>query len=88
MSKIFMHACGPRMIENHVGFPCDFHMWRLEHETTRSIMMYWNCPMKWLCSCTAGIRIMETLNTLRLEKTGQHYEDSHLLVPKKVAGAL
>jgi hypothetical protein len=79
----FMHAGGLRMDENHVGSPTDFHMWRLEHETTRS--MYWNCPMKWLCGCTAGIRIMETPNTLRLEKTGRHDEDSHRLVRKKVA---
>ncbi len=52
-------------------------------ETTRS--MYWNCPMKWLCCCSVGIRILETRDTLRLEKTGRHNADSHRLVQKKVA---
>ncbi len=47
--------------------------------------MYWNCPMKWLCGCSAGIRIVETRDTLRLEKTGRHNAVSHLLVQKKVA---
>jgi len=79
----YMHAGDLRMDENHVGSPTDFHMWRLVQETTRS--MYWNCPMKWLCGCAAGIRIVETPNTLRLEKTGRHNADSHRLVQKKVA---
>ena len=79
----FMHAGDLRMEENHVGSPTDFHMWRLVQETTRS--MYWHCPMKWLCGCTAGIRIVGTPNTLRLEKTGRHNADSHRLVQKKVA---
>jgi hypothetical protein len=79
----YMHAGDLRMDENHVGSPTDFHMWRLVQETTRS--MYWNCPMKWLCCCSAGIRIVETRDTLRLEKSGRHNADSHRLVQKKVA---
>ena len=79
----YMHAGDLRMDDNHVGSPTDFHMWRLVQETTRS--MYWNCPMKWFCGCTAGIRIVETPNTLRLEKTRRHNADNHQLVQKKVA---
>ncbi len=79
----YMHAGGLCMDENHVGTPTNFHMLRLVQETTHS--MYWNCPMKWLCGCMTGIGIVETRNTLRLEKTGWHDEDSHLLVQKKVA---
>ncbi len=71
------------MDDNHVGSSTDFHMWRLVQETTRS--MYWNYPIKWLCCCTAGIKIVETRDTLRLEKTGRHNADSHRLVQKKVA---
>ncbi len=78
-----MHAGGLSIDENHVGSPTDFHTWRLVQETTRS--MHWNRPMKLLCSCTAGIRIVETCNTMHLEKTGRHDEDSHRLVQKKVA---
>jgi hypothetical protein len=78
----YMHACVLRMDENHVRSPTDFHMWRLVQETIHS--MYWNCPMKWLCGCTAGTRIVETRNSLRLEKTRRHDEESHQLVQKKV----
>ncbi len=27
----YMHTCGLRMYENHVGSPTDFYMWRLVH---------------------------------------------------------
>ncbi len=82
-SKLEMHAGCLCMDEIHVGSPTDFHMSRLVHESTRS--MYWNYLVKWLCCYPAGIRILKTHNTLRLEKTGWHYEESHRLVQKKAA---
>ena len=78
-----MHTGGLCMDENHVGSPTDFHMWKLVHESTSS--MYWNCPMNWLHGCPAEIRIVETHNSLRLDKTGSHDGDSHRHVRKKAA---
>ena len=77
-----MHTGGLCMDENHVGSPTDFHMWRLVHEST---CMYWNCPINWPCGYPAGIRIVETFNSLRLEKTGWHDGDNHRHVSKKAA---
>ena len=80
----YMRANGLCMDEKHVGSPTDLHhMWRLVHEWRHS--MYWNCPMNWLHGCPAEIRIVETHNSLRLDKTGSHDGDSHRHVRKKAA---
>ena len=76
-----MELSGQRMVPEQDQAPKGMHLWRFKRETKTasniSIREY-ECPLRFVCDCRVGLRTVEGVGYIQLERRGVHHIDSHV----------
>ena len=70
-----------RMVPEQEQAPKGMHLWTLKRETTAAngvTIREFECPLRLVCQCRVGLRIVEGVGYVQLERRGLHHINSHV----------
>ena len=76
-----MELSGQRMVPQQEQAPKGMHLWRFKSETTAAkgvTIREYECPLRFVCDCRVGLRTVEGVGYIQLERHGVHHIDSHV----------
>ena len=80
-AKQLMELSGQRMVPEQEQAPKGMHLWTLKRETTAAhgvTIREFKCPLRFVCQCRVGLRIVEGVGYVQLERRGLHHINSHV----------
>ena len=80
-AKYLMELSGQRMVPEQEEAPKGMHLWTLKRETTDAkgvTIREFECPLRFVCQCRVGLRIVEGVGYVQLERRGLHNINSHV----------
>ena len=80
-AKYLMELSGQRMVPEQEEAPKGMHLWTLKRETTAAngvTIRGFECPLRFVCQCRVGLRIVEGVGYVQLERRGLHHINSHV----------
>ena len=84
-ARDLMHLSGLRLLPEQVLPESNVHLWQLVRQATTAMngaaIRQFACPMRHLCKCKAGLRIVEGPGFMQLERFGLHDQHSHEIPP-------
>jgi hypothetical protein len=84
-ARDLMHLSGLRLLPEQVLPDSNVHLWQLVRQATTAMngaaIRQFACPMRHLCKCKAGLRIVEGPGFMQLERYGMHDQRSHEIPP-------
>ena len=94
LARQFMSLSGLMKVPDHVAHPDDIALWKQDSmfpsNHGKHITILYVCPMRHLCGCMAGIRVMKSLEHgwMLMDICGFHDETSHASKPRNNTSAL
>ena len=77
-----MELSGQKMVPEQEQAPKGMHLWTLKRETTiaaKGVTIHeFECPLRFKCDCRVGLRIVEGVGYIQLDRRGLHHIDSHV----------
>ena len=86
-ARDLMHLSGLRMLPEQVVQESNVHLWQLVRQATTAMsgaatgIRQFTCPIRHLCKCKVGLRIVEGPGFMQLERYGLHDQHSHEIPP-------
>ena len=80
-AKYLMELSGQRMMPEQDQPPKGMHLWRFKRETKAAngvTIHEFECPLRFVCDCRIGLRTVEGVGYIQLERRGVHHIDSHV----------
>jgi len=80
-AKYLMELSGQRMVPQQEQPPKGMPLWRFKSETTAAkgvTFREYECPLRFVCDCRVGLRIVEGVGYVQLERRGLHHINSHV----------
>ena len=76
-----MELSGQRIVPEQDQAPKGMHLWRFKREITAAngvTIREFECPLRFACDCRVGLRTVEGVGYIQLERHGVHHIDSHV----------
>ena len=80
-ARYLMELSGQRMCPEQEQAPKGMHLWRFKREITAAkgvTIREFECPLRFVCNCRVGLRTVEGVGYIQLERRGVHHIDSHV----------
>jgi hypothetical protein len=80
-AKYLMELSGQRMVPEQEQAPKGMHLWRFKREINAAngtTIREFECPLRFACNCRIGLRTVEGVGYIQLERRGVHHIDSHV----------
>ena len=78
-ARALMELSGQRMVPEQDQAPKGMHLWRFLRETKTAsnvTIREYECPLRFVCDCRVGLRTVEGVGYIQLERRGLHHIDS------------
>ena len=85
-ARDIMHLSGLRMLPEQEVPESNVHLWQLVRQASNAsngaAIREFACPMRHMCKCKVGLRIVEGQGFMQLERFRLHDKDSHVIQPQ------
>ena len=85
-ARDLMHLSGLRMLPEQEVPESNVHLWQLVLQASTAsngaAIREFACPMRHMCKCKVGLRIVEGPRFMQLERFELHDKDSHVIPPQ------
>ena len=85
-ARDLMHLSGLRMLPEQEVPESNVNPWQLVRQASTAsngaAIREFACPMRHMCKCKVGLRIVEGPGFMQLERFGLHDKDSHIIPPQ------
>jgi hypothetical protein len=86
-ARELMESSGMIMLPQQEVQAGGVHLWQLRRQATSAsngfAIREFQCPMRHLCKCNVGLRIVEGPGFMQLERLGMHDRQSHVTPPRR-----
>ena len=77
-----MELSGQKMLPDQDEAPNWMHLWTFKRQSNaasdRVTIREFQCRLRFICKCRVGLRIVEGVGYIQLERRGMHHIDSHI----------
>ena len=81
-ARDFMELSGHRMLPDQDEAPNGLHLWTFKRQANAAsngvTIREFQCPLCFSCECRVGLRTVEGVGFIQLERRGLHHIDSHV----------
>ena len=81
-ARALMELSGHRMLPGQDEAPNGMHLWTFKRQANAAsngvTIREFQCPLRFICNCRVGLRTVEGVGYIQLERRGLHHIDSHV----------
>ena len=81
-ARTLMELSGQKMLPGQDEAPNGLHLWRFKRQANAAsngvTIREFQCPLRFICNCRVGLRTVEGVGFIQLERRGLHHIDSHI----------